>query len=46
MDQGWFFVVPTDKFKSQTLSIYTNKEGQAAGWVAEYRDAWDLLDPA
>jgi Holliday junction resolvase-like predicted endonuclease len=44
MDEGWFFVVPTEKFHSQTVSIYTNKTGQAAGWITEYQDAWDLLD--
>ena len=44
MDEGWFFVIPTEKFSSQTVSIYTNNEGQVSGWVAEYKDAWDLLD--
>ena len=44
MDEGWFFVIPTEKFSSQTVSINTNDEGQVSGWVAEYQDAWDLMD--
>lgn len=44
LDEGWFFVVPTEKLYCQTVSIYTNKTGQAAGWITEYQDAWDLLE--
>lgn len=44
MDEGWFFVVPPERFKSQTVSIYKSSNGNAAGWIAEYKDAWDLLE--
>jgi|TARA_R100001463_G_scaffold38_3_gene150 hypothetical protein len=44
LDEGWFFVIPTEKIHCQTVNIYTNQTGQATGWIAEYKNAWDLLE--
>ena len=44
MDEGRFFVIPTEKFSSKTVNVYTNEDGVPTGWTAEYQDAWDLMD--